>query len=116
MHIDIQSPHFSVTRAMRSHTDRQLHLALTFSNEHIRRIVVRLSDINGPRGGPDKCCHLRITLFGLHDVIIEDVEADLYVAINRAASRAARSIRRHVARRRDRGRELDHEAATLVGE
>ena len=116
MHIDIQSPHFSVTRAMRSHTDRQLRLALTFCDEHIRRIVVRLSDINGPRGGPDKCCHLQVTLFGLHDVIIEDVEADLYVAIDRTASRAAQSIRRHLTRRRDRGRKLDHEDATLVAE
>jgi len=61
---------------------------------------VRLSDVNGPRGGVDKCCRIQIILKGLPDVVIEDVEADLYVAIDRATERAGRTVVRKVDRRK----------------
>lgn len=104
MQIDINADSFSLTDALRSHAERRLRFALTFSHEHIQRIVMRLSDVNGPRGGADKCCHLQVVLAGLHDVVVEDVEADLYVAIDRAANRAGRTVRRRLTRRRDRAR------------
>lgn len=104
MRIDIQASHFSVTDALRNYTERRLRFALTFCNAHIQRIVVRLSDINGPRGGPDKCCHLQVMLIGYHDVVVDDVESDLYVAIDRAANRAGRTVRRRLTRRRDNAR------------
>lgn len=104
LQIDIQASHFSVTDALRRHAERRLRFALTFCDEHIQRIVMRLSDVNGPRGGPDKCCHLQVILIGYHDVVVDDVESDLYVAIDRAANRAARTVRRRLTRRRDRAR------------
>jgi len=67
---------------------------------------MRLSDINGPRGGLDKCCHLQVKLDRLQDVVIEDIEADLYIAIDRAANRAGRTVRRRLDRRRDRARNI----------
>ena len=57
-----------------------------------------LSDINGPRGGADKRCHLQVLLAGLPDVVIEDVEVDLYIAINRATDRAGRTVVRKIDR------------------
>jgi len=62
---------------------------------------VRLSDINGPRGGLDKRCGIEIRLKGASAVAIEDTEADLYVAIDRAAERAGRTLDRRLARQRD---------------
>jgi len=98
MHIDIQARHFTLTDALRSHAEHRLRLALTCCDDHIQRIVIRLSDINGPRGGVDKHCHIQVVLAGLPDVIIEDTEADMYVAINRAADRAGRTLVRRVNR------------------
>jgi len=98
MQIDIQARHFTLTDALRSHAERRLRLALTCCDDHIQRIVMRLSDINGPRGGVDKHCHLQVILAGLPDVIIEDTEADMYVAINRASDRAGRTLVRRVNR------------------
>jgi ribosomal subunit interface protein len=90
--IDIQSRNFSLTDALRSHAERRLRFTLTCYDDHILRIVMRLSDINGPRGGTDKRCHLQVVLSGLSDVVIEDTEADLYVAIDRATDRAGRTL------------------------
>jgi ribosomal subunit interface protein len=98
MQIDIQARDFSLTDALRSHAERRLHFALSCCDDHIQRIVMRLSDINGPRGGADKRCHLQVVLKGLPDVVIEDTEADLYVAIDRATDRAGRTVVRKIDR------------------
>ncbi|RUM92111.1 MAG: HPF/RaiA family ribosome-associated protein [Thiothrix sp.] len=99
MQIDIQTRKFSLTSALRTHAEQRLRSSLTFFNEHIRRVVMRLSDINGPRGGADKRCHLQVVLNGLPDVVVEDIEADLYIAIDRAADRAGHSLARKIDRR-----------------
>ncbi len=104
MQIDIQARSFVMTEAIRSHSSRRLRFALSSYSDRIQRVVVRLSDINGPRGGADKRCHLQVVLSGLPDVVVEDIEADLYLAIDRAADRAGRTLRRRLARQRDRAR------------
>ena len=98
MQIDIQARVFSLTDALRSHAERRLRSALTCCDDHIQRVVMRLSDINGPRGGADKRCHLQVVLDGLPDVVIEDIEADLYIAIDRATDRAGRTVARKLDR------------------
>jgi len=104
MLIDIQARNFPLTDALRGHTKRRLGFALSVRDDHIQRVIVRLSDINGPRGGADKCCHIQVVLTQLADVVIEDTEVDLYAAIDRAADRAGRTVGRRLARQRDRGR------------
>ncbi|HEB56347.1 MAG TPA: HPF/RaiA family ribosome-associated protein [Gammaproteobacteria bacterium] len=100
MQINIQARDFSLTNALRSHAERRLRFALTCCDDHIQRIIMRLSDINGPRGGADKRCHLQLILIGLPDVVIEDIEADLYVAIDRATDRAGRTLLRKIDRQK----------------
>ena len=99
MQIDIQTRNFGLTQALRNHAERRLRFALTSAGNHVQRIIVRLSDINGPRGGEDKRCHLQVALAGLPDVVVEDTEADLYFAIDRAAARAGRSVMRRINRK-----------------
>jgi len=98
MQIDIQARNFSLTNAIRSHAERRLRFALTCCDDYIQRVVMRLSDINGPRGGADKRCHLQVVLAGLPNVVVEDIEDDLYVAINRASDRAGRTVTRKIDR------------------
>jgi ribosomal subunit interface protein len=104
MQIEIQARNFSLTEALRGHIQRRLGFALSTRYEHIKRILVRLSDINGPRGGNDKCCLIQVVLPGQADVVIEDTESNLYVAIDRAADRVSRTVTRRLGRLRDKGR------------
>ena len=99
MQITIHTRNFDLTDALGSHTERRLRFALTSADSYVRRIVVRLSDINGPKGGDDKRCHVQVMLAGLPDVVVEDIQADLYFAIDRAADRAARTVMRKISRR-----------------
>ena len=98
MQIEIQARDFSLTESLEAHIKRRLLFALGTHEEHIRRVQVRLSDINGPRGGNDKQCHLHVVSGSLPDVIIEDTESDMYVAIDRAADRAGRTVKRRLSR------------------
>ncbi len=104
MQIDIQARNFPLTEALRRHTERRLGFALSARDGNIQRVLVRLFDINGPRGGADKCCHIQVTLPHHSDVVIKDTEADLYAAIDRATDRAGRTVGRRLTRQRDRGR------------
>ena len=101
---DIQALNFQLTNALRSHVERRIGFSLSNTDEQIQRVIVHLSDINGPRGGKDKCCHIQVVLPHLADVVIEDTEANLYVAIDRATDRAGRTVGRRLARHRDKAR------------
>ena len=104
MQIAIQARNFTLTDALRNHAKGRLRFALACCDDRIKQVVMRLSDINGPRGGADKRCHLQVILTGLPDVVVEDTEADLYIAINRATDRAGRTVGRRLARQRDMAR------------
>ncbi len=104
MQIDIQARDFHLTKALRGYIERRLAFALSARDEHIQRVRVRLSDINGPRGGADKCCHIQVVLAHLPDVVIKDTKADLYTAIDLATDRAGRTVGRRLLRQRIRDR------------
>jgi putative sigma-54 modulation protein len=100
MQIDIQAHGFTATEALRAHVTMRLQHVLGCCVDRISRATVRLSDINGPRGGVDKRCQIQVRLATLADVVIENTEADLYVAIDRASKRIGRTAVRHLARQR----------------
>jgi len=102
MHIDIQSRPFSLTESLRDYSDRRMRAALTRFEGRVQRISMWLSDINGPRGGEDTHCRLQIVLAGDTDVVIEETQADLHVAINRAVERAGRAMARKLDRKKSR--------------
>ena len=94
MRIDIKGLGFPLTAALLDHTERRLHFALTRTSDRIRRVVVRLGDTNGPRGGEDKFCKIQVHLEHAPLVLIEDAGTDLYAVIDRVAERAGRNVAR----------------------
>ena len=100
MQIDIQARGFKLTEAIRQHTERRLRFAMGSTQYGPKGISVRLSDENGPRGGVDKLCFIQVTFPGASPVVIEDVQSNLYTAIDRAADRAGRTVARRLRRMR----------------
>jgi hypothetical protein len=88
---------------LRDHARRRLAFALARFGGWIREVELTLADVNGPRGGVDKLCRVRVHGAGVRDVIIEQRAAATEAAIDRAADRAAQSLGRTLDRRR-RGR------------
>ena len=104
MRIDVQGLGFPLTAALLNHTERRLRFALTRTSDRIRRVVVRLGDANGPRGGEDKFCRMQIHLERAAPVLIEDAGGDLYAVIDRVAERAGRSVAKRIDRRHENAR------------
>ena len=101
MEIEIQAQGFAVTVALRAHVAKRLEAALAPFKRHVRRVVARLGDENGPRGGYDKTCRFGVSVGGAPDVFAADTRPDLYAAIDCAASRLAAALARRLNRRRD---------------
>lgn len=100
MQVDIQAQGFALTEGLREYVAKRLAYMLSHADEQIMRVIVRLSDINGPRGGPDKRCLVEVRAKQIPSVVIEDTESDLYVAIDRATERTGRTLARRLARLR----------------
>jgi putative sigma-54 modulation protein len=92
MQIDIQTRGLILTEELRIHVERRLQFALSRFQDRVQRIAVCLS--NSDSSGAALQCDLHIHVKGWPDVLIEDTEADIYVAINRAVSRAGRTLER----------------------
>jgi ribosome-associated translation inhibitor RaiA len=100
MQYDIQSLDFPNTPALTEHARRRLGFGLARHADRVSRVVVRLGDENGPRGGPDKFCRLQVNLVDAPSVVIRDTGPDLYAVIDRASDRAARAVAKQLERNR----------------
>ena len=100
MHIDIQSLGFPITGALTNHARRRLQFVLTRRSDRIQRVVVRLGDENGPRGGVDKFCRIQVRLLNAPVAVIEEVSSELYAVIDRATDRVGRVVVKHLDRLR----------------
>lgn len=70
----------------------------------VPRATLRLSDLNGPRGGVDKRCQVELDTDGNRKVVIQAVARDWRSAIDSALGRAARTLLRLWQRSRHPGR------------
>ncbi|MGH9461914.1 MAG: HPF/RaiA family ribosome-associated protein [Vicinamibacteria bacterium] len=66
----------------------------------IERVSVRVKDVNGPRGGVDRVCRIKVVLSGLPSVVFQSRAPSLEDAINSALTGVERAVRRSVQRRR----------------
>lgn len=102
MQIEIRG-HLKATDAIRSHIERRVQSALGRFRHRVRAVTIWLEDVNGPgRGGADKACQIAITLNTSRrsPVVIEEVHADLYLAVSNAAERTSQAVRRELDRLR----------------
>ncbi len=58
-------------------------------------LEVELSDLFGPKGGPGKQCEVLLSLPRRNLLRIEEVDDDLYAAIDAAGDRLARALERY---------------------
>lgn len=87
-----------MTDALAEHVRRRLGFVLTRHSDRIKRVGVRIGDENGPRGGADKFCRIQVYLLDAPVAVIEDVDVDLYAAIDSAAERVGRVVVKHLDR------------------
>jgi len=102
MQIRIREHDVEVTEALRVHVERRLGIALGRFGDKIGRVVVRLSSARVDAGSLVKRCQIDVGLRPI-EVRADDVDADLFAAVNHASDRIARSVARALELQRARG-------------
>ena len=82
-------------------TERRVRFVLRRVGWLVPRAEVRMSDVNGPRGGIDKRCQVELRTHGAGSVVVASMASDWRTALDKALARAARFLMRQ----RQRGHE-----------
>jgi CBS domain-containing protein len=96
----IRSVGLSVPRPERDYMRRKLGMKLGKFIDSIERVSVRLDDVNGPRGGVDKSCRIKMVLSGLPSIFVEKRAPTVGGAFDSALAEAERAVRKSLDRRR----------------
>lgn len=98
MRLSVSGAGVRIDDKLYSDIDRRLKFALGRFGKAIRQVVVRVVDINGPRGGVDKRCRITVALRGAGSdrITVKDTDDNLYAAIARASERAERAVSRAI--------------------
>jgi putative sigma-54 modulation protein len=110
MKIEVRFRGMASSDALRDYIARRIHFQLSRFNGEVGSVVVRIGDINGPKGGADKHCHVTVRGRALGSVTIKELSADAYSAVDAAIERAAHAAGRELERGRS-GRRPESEAA-----
>ncbi|HKU39982.1 MAG TPA: HPF/RaiA family ribosome-associated protein [Polyangiales bacterium] len=106
MRLHVRARNISLSDELMAHVDRHIHFALSRFADRIQTVHVSLWDLNGPRGGIDKACRVRILLRFGRVLNFEDVDTTLHAVVSRVCDRASRHVGRELARQRSTSRHL----------
>jgi putative sigma-54 modulation protein len=106
MNLELHSSRIAISESTQDYVERRIAFALGRFEDAIHSVAVRLEDTNGPRGGVDKLCRMRVRLVARRPPIIaEALESEVRVAIDTAAETASRAVARDLERRSSRRRD-----------
>ncbi|MFT6047884.1 MAG: putative sigma-54 modulation protein [Arenicella sp.] len=101
MQIVIHSNDFPLTSALYLFIRRHAKKSMRACSDQVDRVVVRLKDVNGPKGGEDKECCVEVRLASFAPIVVSKRSSDAYASISQALGRASRTTLRQLAKRRD---------------
>ena len=100
MQIDFRFRGVESSEVLKDHLRRRLAFHLSRFSSEVTRVVVRIVDINGPKGGLDKQCQVMVRGPRIGSLTLDDVSEDTLSASDMAIERMGRSIARELERLR----------------
>jgi ribosome-associated translation inhibitor RaiA len=100
MNIEVRSRDVAMAEDICAQAAFKMEVVLSRFQDRIASIKVGLSDENGPRGGVDKTCRVRVQGRDAWSVIVSAEDADPYALIERAGDRVGQAVGRVIARDR----------------
>lgn len=98
MNVKIIAKDIELNQANRSAIMRRLDYALDRFQHLVSRVSVTLADINGPRGGEDMLCRIRLFFNKIGVVQVEQTRRTLTEAVDRATDILHRTVSRRIER------------------
>ncbi len=88
----------------RAYAIDRVERALTTVRDHVRKVMVYVTDTNGPRGGADKLCRMAVTLDTGRPVVVVTSGETVSGVVDGAADKASEVVHDEIHRRNDRRR------------
>ena len=110
MRFDVRCLHLDNSEHVDRHARERLAACLSNFESRVERVDVMLEDLHGVKHGVERRCTVRIALSGASDVLVQHVHPDIYQAVDEAARRVKRTVRRRINRRRDIAHQRSGEA------
>jgi ribosomal subunit interface protein len=104
MKLSVKGHHLDVSEPLRAYAERRVGLGFGEFADRVTGIEVRISDVNGPRGGIDKNCAITLIVRRVGVVFAQARGGDAYSTIDSAASRVRSVLVSRLGRHRHRRR------------
>ncbi len=105
MQVEVKFRGLESSDAVRAHAHRRVRFQLGRFGHQIHRVLIRLEDVNGPKGGVDTRCQVTVHGPELGSKVLDELSTDPHSAVDLAITRLARSVARQLGRgRTDRRR------------
>jgi putative sigma-54 modulation protein len=75
-----------------AHIRSRINFALCRFSGRVKSVSVFLTDNDGPRGERSRLCRILVQFQGLPTVAVEQIDFDIFAAVERAAERAGRTV------------------------
>jgi len=98
MRIEVRGKGIEITVGLRQYVERRARFSLGRRSDQIERVQVWLEDVNGPKGGDDKRCRVKLSGPGISGKLAESSSNEVGAAVFDALERAARVADRALAR------------------
>lgn len=96
--VEVRAPGLTLDERVRPFVRAKLGAKLATFAEHMERVAVTFRDLNGPRGGEDIECRLRVVLVGRPEVVVRESSTNVQRAFERALRRLVEAVKRDLER------------------
>ncbi|MBL8861621.1 MAG: HPF/RaiA family ribosome-associated protein [Planctomycetes bacterium] len=96
--LSIRTQGVTIPAALGEHLHAKLGARLGKFAQHVERVTVRFEDINGPRGGIDTECRVKVALVARPSLVVSARERDARRAFDAVCDSLTRAVRRELER------------------
>ena len=101
MKLELRSHNIELREEVKHYIERRLQFSLHRFERRVAHVTVWISDLNGHRGGIDKCCRVSARIVPIGEIVLRAISPSIHAAIDNAAGRLKLSVSRHLRRARE---------------
>jgi len=94
MTLEVRSRGFKLSEALQLHIERRIEFAIDRFAHRVSSVTARVTCRKNGHTNQDQLCTLEVRLIPFGSVVIEERNADLYTAVDKAADRLGAGIAR----------------------
>lgn len=100
MRVEIRFPGSESSEALREYAEHRIDFHLSMFRDELRSVVVRFSGVLDSRRSVDARCHVTLRGQSFGPLVLAELSADAYAAVDLAIERAAREVVQQMQRER----------------